>query len=175
MWPKRKKKKDFEREKPRLTPGLYDNLMHVWCLRVWKALCPIKSMQRISTCAWQRWSGSFRRRRGTEPAKGAQILQVEQAEINEHHRPHLFNTVRHWMNIPSVWKKKERKNALLHFQLLKQKQAAFRKTELLSPTSLRGEIVNAATNQDLWSRHNHYEHTFEKQHGNVNDKYCSLS
>lgn len=118
------KKKDFARQKPLLTPGLYDNLMHVWCLRVWKALCPIRSMQRISTCPWQRWSGSFRRRRGTEPAKGAQTLQVEQAEINEHHRPHLFNTVRHRMNIPSVWKK-----LCCIFQLLKQKQ---RKTRRLN-------------------------------------------
>lgn len=31
------------------------------------------------------------RRCGTEPAKRAQTLQVEQAEINEHHKPHLFN------------------------------------------------------------------------------------
>lgn len=105
---------DVGGEKPLLTPGLYDNLICVWWLRVWKALCPIRSMQQISTCPWQRWSGSFRRRCGTEPAKRAQILQVEQAEINEHHKPHLFNTGWHRMNIPSV--------KLFHsvFQLLKQ-------------------------------------------------------
>lgn len=89
-------------EKPLLTPGLYDNLICVWWLRVWKALCPIRSVQQISTCPWQRWSGSFRRRCGTEPEKRAQTLQVEQAEINEHHKPHLFNTRWHRMNIPSV-------------------------------------------------------------------------
>lgn len=83
-----------------LTPGLYDNLICVQ--RVWKALCPIRSMQRISTCPWQRWSGSFRRRCGAEPVQRAQILQVEQAEINEHHKPHWFNTRWHRMNIPRV-------------------------------------------------------------------------
>lgn len=88
-------------EKPLLTPGLYDNLICVWWLRVWKALCPIRSVQKISTCPWQRWSGSFRRHCGTEPAKRAQTPQVEQAEINEHHKPHLFNARWHWMNIPS--------------------------------------------------------------------------
>lgn len=89
-------------EKPLLTPGLYDNVICVWWLRVWKALCPIRSVQQISTCPWQRWSGSFRRHCGSEPVKRAQTPQVEQAEINEHHKPHLFNTGWHPMNIPSV-------------------------------------------------------------------------
>lgn len=34
--------------------------------------------------------------------KRAQTLQVEQAEINEHHKPHLFNTRWRRMNIPCV-------------------------------------------------------------------------
>lgn len=89
-------------QKRLLTPGLYDNLICVQRLRVWKALCPIRSMQWISTCPWQRWSGSFRRRCGGEPAQRAQILQVEQAEINEHHKPHWFNTRWHRMNILRV-------------------------------------------------------------------------
>lgn len=89
----------YHGQKLLLTPGLYDNLICVQRLRVWKALCPIRSMQRISTCPWQRWSGSFRRRCGAEPAQRAQILQVEQAEINEHHQPHWFNARWHRMNI----------------------------------------------------------------------------
>lgn len=99
--------------KPLLTPGLYNNVICVWWLGVWKALCPIRSVQHISTWPWQRWSGSFRRHCGTEPAKRAQTPQVEQAEINEHHKPHLFSTRWHRMNIPSA--------KLFHiiFQLLK--------------------------------------------------------
>lgn len=93
---------DQQKQKRLLTPGLYDNLICVQRLRVWKALCPIRSVQRISTCPWQRWSGSFRRRCGAEPAQRAQILQVEQAEINEHHKPHWFNARWHRMNILRV-------------------------------------------------------------------------
>lgn len=81
---------------------LYDNLMCAWWLRVWKALCPITSVQQISTCPWQRWSGSFKRHCGSEPANRAQTSQVEQAEINEHHKTSLFNMKWHWMNIPPV-------------------------------------------------------------------------
>lgn len=105
----------------------------------------------FSTCPWQRWSGSFRRRGGTEPASGAQILQVEQAEINEHHRPNLFNTERHRMNIPSVEKKKKtRFVASFNYsnktkKNMKSWQQPDSETELLFPTSRRGEILNAVT------------------------------